>query len=297
MNLSNYSEVFPVGKPGEDIRIDKLVSIRLPELSRSKWQELIKSGHVKVNGSPVKPSYRVSAGERVEIRVPEDFDSRTLVPQDIPLEVVYEDSSLIGVNKPNSLVVHPGPGHEKGTLANGLIYLYENLPNLPDPTRPGIVHRLDKETSGILVVARTAEAFFDLKDQFKNREVDKEYIALVEGNFDERSGLIDAPVGRSNKDKTRMTVKLGGKEARTEFRVIDERENATLLEVKPVTGRTHQIRVHMDYIGHKIIGDSYYGGPPAERLMLHARRLTLGHPEKGTDLTLEAPEPEEFKEN
>lgn len=297
MNLSNYSEVFPVGKTEEDIRIDKLVSIRLPKLSRSKWQELINNGHVRVDGSRIKPSYRVSAGERVEIRVPEDFDSESLIPQDIPVEVVYEDDSLIGVNKPNSMVVHPGPGHEKGTLANGLIYLYEDLPNLPAPTRPGIVHRLDKETSGILAVTRTAEAFFDLKDQFKNREVDKEYIALVQGGFDERSGLIDAPVGRSNKDKTKMTVKLGGKEARTEFRVIDERDNSTLLKVKPVTGRTHQIRVHMDYIGHKIIGDSYYGGPPAERLMLHARRLTLRHPEKGTNLTLKAPEPEEFENN
>ncbi|MFW6005859.1 MAG: RluA family pseudouridine synthase [Candidatus Bipolaricaulota bacterium] len=295
MNLSNYSEVFRVGKTEEDIRIDKLVSIRLPELSRSKWQELINDGHIRVDGSQVKSSYRVSAGERVEISVPEDFDSESLVPQDISLEVVYEDPSLIGVNKPNSMVVHPGPGHAKGTLANGLIYLYEDLPNLPDPTRPGIVHRLDKETSGIIAVTRTAKSFFDLKDQFKNREVDKEYIALVKGRFDERSGLIDAPVGRSNKDKTKMTVKLGGKEARTEFRVIDERENSTLLELKPVTGRTHQIRVHMNYIGHKIIGDSYYGGPPAERLMLHARRLTLRHPEKGTDLTLEAPEPEEFR--
>ncbi|MCF7890828.1 RluA family pseudouridine synthase [Candidatus Bipolaricaulota bacterium] len=297
MNLSNYSEVFPVGKTEAGIRIDKLLSIRLPELSRSKWQELIKTGSVKVDGSQIKPSYRVSKGERVEIRVPENFDSKSLVPQDIPLEVVYEDSSLIGINKPNSLVVHPGPGHEKGTLANGLIFLYDDLPDLPDPTRPGIVHRLDKETSGVLVVARTAEAFLDLKDQFKNREVDKEYLALVDGHFDERSGLIDAPVGRSNKDRTRMTVKLGGKEARTEFRVIEERGDSTLLKVKPVTGRTHQIRVHMNYINHKIVGDSYYGGPPGERLMLHARRLRVRHPEKGTDLTLEAPEPEEFKDS
>ncbi|MBS3786887.1 RluA family pseudouridine synthase [Candidatus Bipolaricaulota bacterium] len=296
MNLSNYSEVFPVGKTEAGIRIDKLISVRFPELSRSKWQELIKTGSVTVDGSQIKPSYQVSAGERVEIRVPEDFESESLVPQDLPLEVVYEDSSLIGINKPNSMVVHPGPGHEKDTLANGLIYLYENLPNLPDPTRPGIVHRLDKETSGILVVARTAEVFFDLKDQFKKREVDKEYLALVEGSFDERSGLIDAPVGRSNKDKTRMTVKLGGKDAKTEFWVIEEREDSTLLKVKPVTGRTHQIRVHMNYIDHKIIGDSYYGGPTAERLMLHARQITVKHPEKETDLTLEAPVPEEFKD-
>lgn len=294
--MSLYSEVFPIGKTEANIRIDKLVSIRYPEITRTKWQKLIKEGHVKVDGSQVKPSYRVSEGERIEIRVPEDFESKPLVPQDIPLEVVYEDQSLIGINKPTSLVVHPGPGHEKGTLANGLIYRYEDLPKLPDPTRPGMVHRLDKETSGIIVVARTAEAFYDLKDQFKNREVDKEYIALVDGHFDEQSGLIDAPVGRSSKDKTRMNVKLGGKEARTKFWVKEERENSTLLKVKPITGRTHQIRVHMNYINHKIIGDSYYGGPPGERLMLHAHRLTVRHPKKGTNLTLKAPVPEEFEE-
>jgi len=229
--------------------------------------------------------------------VPKNFGSKELVPQDIPLEVVYEDDSLIAINKPNSLVVHPGPGHEKGTLANGLVYHYENLPKLPNSTRPGIVHRLDKDTSGIIVVTRTAEAYYHLKDQFKNREVDKEYLALVDGYFDEKSGLIDAPVGRSSKDKTKMRVKLGGKDSRTEFSVIKELDDSTLLKVKPVTGRTHQIRVHMNYIGHKVIGDSYYGGPPAERLMLHASKLTIKHPEEGTELTLEAPPPEEFNRN
>lgn len=196
MNLSNYSEVFPVGKGEEDIRIDKLISIRLPGLSRNKWQELISSGHVTVDGSRVKPSYRVTAGETIEIDVPENFDSEELIPQNIPLEVIYEDDSLIGINKPNSLVVHPGPGHEKGTLANGLVYRYENLPKFPSSTRPGIVHRLDKGTSGAIVVGRTPEAYLNLKDQFKNREVDKEYLALVDGHFDEKSGLINAPVGR-----------------------------------------------------------------------------------------------------
>ncbi|MFB6290681.1 MAG: RluA family pseudouridine synthase [Candidatus Bipolaricaulia bacterium] len=295
MKLPNYKEVFPIGKTEEGVRIDKLISIRLPELSRSKWQKLIKTGCVTVDGSQIKPSYRVSAGERVEIDVPEDFNSETLVPQDIPLDAVYEDSTLIGVNKPTGLVVHPGPGHEDGTLANGLAYRYRNLPDLPDPTRPGIVHRLDKDTSGVLVVARTDEAYLDLKSQFKNREVEKEYLAIVDGQFDEKSGLIDAPVGRSNKDKTKMKVTLGGKEARTEFSVVEELEDSTLLRVKPVTGRTHQIRIHLDYIGHKILGDSYYGGPPAERLMLHASRLTVRHPDKGTNLVLEAPLPDEFK--
>lgn len=296
MNLSDLPENFVVGKMEEDIRIDKLISIWFPDVSRSKWQDLIKSGNITVDGSKTKSSYRVSAGEKIEIDIPEGFNSKRLVPQDIPLDVVYEDSYLIGINKPSSLVVHPGPGHEKGTLANGLIYRYEKLPDLPDPERPGIVHRLDKGTSGIIAVARTDEIYLELKDQFKNREVEKEYLAIVNGHFDEKEGLIDAPVGRSARDKTKMKVKMGGKESRTQFSVIEEFENSTLLRIKPVTGRTHQIRVHMDYINHRILGDSYYGGPPAERLMLHARRLTIRHPVEGTELTLEAPVPDEFAE-
>lgn len=296
MNLSDLPENFVVGKMEEDIRIDKLISIWFPDVSRSKWQDLIKSGNITVDGSKTKSSYRVSAGEKIEIDIPEGFNSKRLVPQDIPLDVVYEDSYLIGINKPSSLVVHPGPGHEKGTLANGLIYRYEKLPDLPDPERPGIVHRLDKGTSGIIAVARTDEIYLELKGQFKNREVEKEYLAIVNGHFDEKEGLIDAPVGRSARDKTKMKVKMGGKESRTQFSVIEEFENSTLLRIKPVTGRTHQIRVHMDYINHRILGDSYYGGPPAERLMLHARRLTIRHPVEGTELTLEAPVPDEFAE-
>jgi 23S rRNA pseudouridine1911/1915/1917 synthase len=296
MNLSDLPEDFVVGKMEEDIRIDKLISIWFPDVSRSKWQDLIKSGNITVDGSKTKSSHRVSAGEKIEIDIPEGFNSKRLVPQDIPLDVVYEDSYLIGINKPSSLVVHPGPGHEKGTLANGLVYRYEKLPDLPDPERPGIVHRLDKGTSGIIVVARTDEIYLELKDQFKNREVEKEYLAIVDGHFDEKEGLIDAPVGRSTRDKTKMKVKMGGKESRTQFSVIEEFENSTLLRIKPVTGRTHQIRVHMDYINHRILGDSYYGGPPAERLMLHARRLTIRHPVEGTELTLEAPVPDEFAE-
>jgi 23S rRNA pseudouridine1911/1915/1917 synthase len=296
MNLSDLPEDFVVGNMEEDIRIDKLISIWFPDVSRSKWQDLIKSGNITVDGSKTKSSHRVSAGEKIEIDIPEGFNSKRLVPQDIPLDVVYEDSYLIGINKPSSLVVHPGPGHEKGTLANGLVYRYEKLPDLPDPERPGIVHRLDKGTSGIIVVARTDEIYLELKDQFKNREVEKEYLAIVDGHFDEKEGLIDAPVGRSTRDKTKMKVKMGGKESRTQFSVIEEFENSTLLRIKPVTGRTHQIRVHMDYINHRILGDSYYGGPPAERLMLHARRLTIRHPVEGTELTLEAPVPDEFAE-
>lgn len=291
----NIKREYLVREEERNTRIDKLLATLIPSRSRSSWQKLIKQGHVTIKDSEIKPSYKVTPGERIDIEVPEAPDSRELVPQRLPLEIVYEDSSLIGVNKPDSQVVHPGPGHQKGTLANGLIYRYPDLPRLPDPTRPGIVHRLDKNTSGILAVARTKNAFRDLKGQFKDREVEKEYFALVSGQFEENHGLIDAPVGRSSKDKTKMTVKLGGKEAQTRFKVINQLSDSTLLKVKPLTGRTHQIRVHMDYIGHRILGDRYYGGPPYNRLMLHSKRLKVKHPESGKIITLEAPTPQEFE--
>ncbi len=292
----DISKEFVVQEDEKETRIDKLLANLLPGLSRSKWQGLIDDGQVTVAGSERKPSYQVKPGELVKIDIPEDYGSRELVPQDIPLNVVYEDSALIGVNKPSPMVVHPGPGHEKGTLANALAFHYPDLPDIPDPARPGIVHRLDKDTSGVLAVARTKSAYESLKDQFKERQVEKVYLALVSGRFEEDSGMIDAPIGRSASDKTKMTVKLGGKDSRTRFRVLKEFEARSLLEVRPLTGRTHQIRVHMDYIDHRIVGDSYYGGESHDRLMLHARNLSVHHPETGEAITLSAPIPEEFEE-
>lgn len=277
-------------------RIDKLLSRLLSGISRAKWQDLIKEGLVEIDGGRKKPSYQVKAGEGIRIKIPEDFDSTDLEPQDLPLEVIYEDDYLLGIDKPSPMVVHPGPGHEDDTLANALVYHYPDLPPVPDPARPGIVHRLDKDTSGVLAIARTESVYDNLKEQFKERKVEKAYLALVEGGFEEGGGMIDAPIGRSSKDKTKMTVKLGGKESQTEFRVLEAFEDSSLLEVKPRTGRTHQIRVHMDYIGHRIVGDSYYGGRDCERLMLHSKSLTFEHPETGEEVTLEASIPDPFKE-
>lgn len=292
----DISKEFVVQKDEKETRIDKLLANLLPGLSRTKWQGLIEDGQVTVAGAERKSSYQVKPGEKVEIKIPEDYGSQELVPQEIPLDVVYEDRAIIGVNKPSPMVVHPGPGHEKGTLANALAFHYPNLPEIPDSTRPGIVHRLDKDTSGVLAVARTVSAYKSLKSQFKEREVEKVYLALVSGKFEEESGMIDAPIGRSAKDKTRMTVKLGGKDSRTKFRVLEEFGDHSLLEVRPLTGRTHQIRVHMDYIDHRVVGDSYYGGKPHDRLMLHSRSLSVKHPETGEAITLSAPIPEEFEE-
>lgn len=292
----SISREFVVRAEEKGERIDKLLSHLFSGLSRSKWQALIQEGQVRIDGEAKKPSYQTKPGDRVEINIPESFDSQELIPQDLPLDVVYEDQSLIGVNKPTSMVVHPGPGHEDETLANALIFHYPDLPDLPDPSRPGIVHRLDKDTSGVLVVVRTETAFRSIKKQFKKREAKKVYIALVAGRFEEERGMIDAPIGRSSKDKTKMTVKLGGKESRTKFHVLEEYEDSSLLEIRPTTGRTHQIRVHMDYINHRIIGDTYYGGREFKRLMLHARSLSVRHPESGDNLALTAPLPVEFEE-
>jgi len=292
----DISKEFVIQEEEKETRIDKLLADLLPGLSRSKWQGLIDEGQVTVAGSERKPSYQVKPGELVEINIPEDYGSRELSPQDISLNIVYEDSALLGVNKPSPMVVHPGPGHEKGTLANALAFHYPDLPDIPAPERPGIVHRLDKDTSGVLAVARTKSVYESLKGQFKERQVEKVYLALVSGKFEEDSGMIDAPIGRSARDKTKMTVKLGGRDSRTRFRVLKEFEDRSLLEVRPLTGRTHQIRVHMDYINHRIVGDSYYGGEPHDRLMLHSRDLTVHHPETGEAITLSAPIPEEFED-
>lgn len=277
-------------------RVDKLLSSIDDSLSRNSWQKQITQGNVRVDNSQVKPSYRVSPGEEIKIDLADDLHKHKLKPQNLPLDVVYEDSQIIGINKKSSRVVHPGPGNWDGTLANALIYHYENLPCPTNHLRPGIVHRLDKETSGIVVVARTQKAFVSILDQFKNREINKEYLALVEGQFTEKEGLIKAPIGRNNKIPTKMAVKLGGKASETEFSVLKEFHNSTLLQISPRTGRTHQIRVHMDYIGHRILGDSSYGGPPCQRMMLHALNITLTRPNGDQKVTLTAPTPDTFNQ-
>ncbi len=277
-------------------RVDKLLSSLDDSLSRNSWQRQITQGNVKVNSSQVKPSYKVTPGEKIKIDTVEDLQIHKLKPQNLPLDVVYEDNQIIGINKKSSTVVHPGPGNWDGTLANALIYHYENLPRPTNHLRPGIVHRLDKETSGIVVVARTEKAFYTISNQFRNREINKEYLALVEGHFTEKEGLIKAPIGRNNKIPTRMAVKLNGKDSETEFSVLKEFQNSTLLKICPKTGRTHQIRVHMDYIEHPVLGDSSYGGPSCQRMMLHALNITLTHPKRGQKLTLTAPTPHTFNQ-
>ena len=278
---SGGSSDFIVPACEERSRLDSFLARVVGQRSRSEWTRLIELGVVHHQNRPAKPSVRVHAGDRISVRpIPVHV---TLRPEaDIPLDVLYEDQAMIVVNKPAGLVVHPAPGHEEGTLVNALL---ARFPDLRDPTgelRPGIVHRLDKDTSGLLVIGRTQASIAHLQRQFKSRSVEKRYLALVHSVISEQEGLIDVPIGRDYRNRQRMGVRADGRESRTQFRVIERLDGFTLVEAQPLTGRTHQIRVHFAYIGHPVAGDTVYGrrqAPPGlERQFLHASRLELRSP-------------------
>jgi 23S rRNA pseudouridine1911/1915/1917 synthase len=276
-----------VSEGGE--RVDKFVAGEVPSLSRSQVQDLIGRGLVTVNGIEVKPSQRLKEGDSVGVTLPPVEDEK-LVPESIPLKIVYEDEDLVVVDKPPGMVVHPAAGHRRGTLLNALLARYPDLP-LDKDERPGIVHRLDRDTSGLIVVARSLGAREHLQAQFKAREVLKVYLALVEGAVEPGQGIIDAPIGRDARDRKRMAVvKSGGRQAVTEFRVLERLGEYTLLETRPRTGRTHQVRVHLAFLGHPVVGDSVYGHRKQrldlERQFLHAFRLAFRHPSSGREVDL-----------
>ena len=286
---------FIVDKAG--VRLDKLVLQHVEGLSRSQVQALIKDGHITVDGEQVKPGVKLRGGEKITVTVPEE-ETTELQAEDIPLVVLYEDEHLAVIDKPAGLVTHPGIGNESGTLVNALLARYPEIIEMSDPDeRSGIVHRLDKDTSGVMVVARTEEALTDLMAQFQERSVDKTYLALLERTPRTHNGRIEAPIGRDPKQRKRMAVVRDGKEAVTEFTVIDEnfRDDAALVEFKLLTGRTHQIRVHAAFINCPVIGDRVYGHRKQrfkmKRNFLHAVRLSFDHPISGERLTFEAPLP------
>ncbi len=275
-------------------RADKYVAAEVPSLSRSQVQDLIARGLVTINGIQVKPSQRLKEGDSVDVIVPL-VEEAGLVPQPMPLRIVYEDEDLVVVDKPPGLVVHPAAGHRRGTLLNALLARYPDLP-LDQEERPGIVHRLDKDTSGLIVVARSREAREHLQAQFKAREVLKVYLALVDGVVEPTHGVVEASIGRDSRDRKRMAVvQRGGRKAVTEFRVLERLGEYTLLETRPRTGRTHQVRVHLAFLGHPVVGDSVYGRRKQhlglERQFLHAHRLAFRHPSSGrkVDLVAELP--------
>lgn len=293
-------------------RLDSFLASHMIEVSRTRIQRAIEDGDILVNERAVKPSYRLRPGDQVEIDLPEPAPVE-LEPDPITLSIVHEDEDLIVLDKHAGMVVHPGAGIESGTLANALVYHFNTLSETAGRIRPGIVHRIDKETSGLLVVAKNDFTHERLSDQFRNREVFKMYIALVYGRMSQESGEIEAHIGRSPHNRTRMAVLQGGagRTAHTLFQVVRSYPEFTLLEVQIKTGRTHQIRVHMAHIGHPVVGDATYGGGrensirnavikqrigALRRHFLHSAQLAFTHPRTGERLKFNAPVPPELVE-
>lgn len=279
-------------------RIDKVISTLDPEWSRSQVQIWIKDGNVLVNGATVKTNYKCSLNDRLEITIPdpEDLD---VVPEQMDLEIFYEDKDVLVVNKPKGMVVHPAPGHLSGTLVNGLMAHCTDLSGINGVMRPGIVHRIDKDTSGLLMVAKNDLAHESLVNQLVAKTVTRKYKAIVHGNIPHDFGTIDAPLGRDTKDRQSMTVVDNGKHAVTHFNVIERIKDFTFVECQLETGRTHQIRVHMKYIGYPLAGDPKYG--PKKTLdiggqALHAGLLGFNHPRTGEYIEFEAPLPAYMEE-
>lgn len=278
-------------------RIDKVLSQELADYSRSQIQQWLKDERVMVNGTTVKANYKVKAGDQVTITVPEPTVLE-LTPENIPLEIVYEDEDVAVVNKPQGMVVHPSAGHPNGTLVNALLFHMQDLSSINDVIRPGIVHRIDKDTSGLLMIAKNDFAHESLAKQLKEKTSLRKYVALVHGVIPHEKGVIDAPIGRSKTDRKMQAVIEEGKPAVTHFQVLERFADFTLVELQLETGRTHQIRVHMKYIGYPLAGDPVYGPKktlPGKGQFLHAQVLGFEHPRTGEFLTFTAPLPEVFQ--
>lgn len=280
-------------------RIDAYLSEKLEDTSRVAIQRLVTNGKVLVNGKTVKASYKVQAGDKIEVEeeVPVEI---SLKAQEIPLDIIYEDKDIIVVNKPKGMVVHPANGNPDGTLVNAIMAICkDSLSGIGGEIRPGIVHRLDKDTSGIIIIAKNDKAHINLSEQIKEHTVKKTYIALVRGLVKENEATINMPIGRSEKDRKKMAVTKKGKEAITHFKVLERYDKYTLLQVNIETGRTHQIRVHLSQIGYPIVGDEVYSNGKNEWNVkgqcLHAKSLEFTHPVTGEKMYLEAELPQYFK--
>ncbi|HEX4643439.1 MAG TPA: RluA family pseudouridine synthase [Candidatus Acidoferrales bacterium] len=286
-------------------RLDLFVAQQVPELSRTRIQELIGEGHVRVDGRIAKAAHRLSAGEAIDIDVL-PRPAMVALPEDLPLELLFVDDDFVIVNKPAGMVVHAGAGHSRGTLVNALLHRLGTLSGAGGALRPGIVHRLDRETSGAMVVARNDKAHEHLSEQFRARNVRKIYVALVHGKLPKDSGTITLPIARDPNRRTRMTARAAkGRHARTDWRAIARLDRFTLVEATLHTGRTHQIRAHFAAIGHPVVGDTLYGAPrevragarkfPLARNFLHAARIGFAHPSSGAWVEVRAPLPAELR--
>lgn len=281
-------------------RLDIYIAENFNELSRTMIKKLIESNNILVNDKSEKVSYKVQANDNISIDVPEAKETK-LKAQEIPLDIIYEDSDIIVVNKPKGMVVHPANGNPDGTLVNAILSICKNsLSGIGGELRPGIVHRLDKDTSGLIIVAKNDKAHINMSEQIKERNVKKTYIALVRGNVPEEEATINMPIGRSTKDRKKMAVTKNGKQAITHFKVLKRYSKYTLLEIKIETGRTHQIRVHMAEIGYPVVGDAVYSNGKnefgIEGQMLHAYKLEFMHPITNKHMELTAPLPQYFEE-
>lgn len=300
---------FRVAENEAQQRLDAYLAARIADWSRARLQRLIEDGDVLVSGrATVKPSYKLRANDEIEVELTAP-PSTQFTPENIPLEIIYEDAELIVVNKPAGMVVHPAAGIASGTLANALAYHFQTLSERAGAARPGIVHRLDKDTSGLIMVAKTEAAHENLADQFRAREVFKSYVALVHGRVREESGRIDQPIARDPRNRTRMAVVRGGRPSLSLYRVRQSFERLTLLDVEIKTGRTHQIRVHLQWLNHPVVGDPVYGSGRDNTVMdvrwrarinalgrqfLHAEQLGLRHPRTGEPLRFTAPLPQDL---
>lgn len=279
-------------------RLDKYLAEEMADLSRSRIKELVQAGEVLVNGKKSKVSYKVQKGDLIQVTVL-PLEPLALEAENIPLDIVYEDEDVIVVNKPQGMVVHPAAGHPSHTLVNALLYHTRDLADSPEGFRPGIVHRIDKDTSGLLMVAKNAAARESLEKQLAAKSNKRQYLAIVHGNFAEEEGTIDAPIGRNPKDRKQMAVVEKGKSAVTHFRVLEQYQGYSLVECQLETGRTHQIRVHMAYIGHPLAGDPLYGPRktlPGHGQFLHAKTLGFEQPSTGEWLEFSVQPPEIFQQ-
>lgn len=303
----NHSIVNPVSLPEQTIqftvdndgqRLDLFVAAAVPALSRTEAQRLVKAGLVTVNGQPAKSSYRLSAGETVFVSVPPPL-SQFPSAESIPLDVIYEDGDLAAINKPAGMVVHPAAGNQSGTLVNAALARWPEMRRVTGEERAGVVHRLDKDTSGVIVLAKTPDALKSLQNQFLDRAVRKRYLALVERVPVSPSGVIEAPIGRDPHHRKRMAVVRGGREAVTRYDLLEALGVCALLSLEPKTGRTHQIRVHLSWLGHPVVGDTAYSRHKqivdCPRMFLHAAELQVASPSTGEMLHFEAPLPPDLQ--
>jgi len=300
---------FSVSNADAGQRLDAFLALHVEGWSRARLQRLIEAGDVLVNGQVAKSSYKLHPNDQIEVELTPPLSS-AFAPEDIPLDIVFEDDDLIVVNKPAGMVVHPAAGAESGTLANALAFHFTKLSNIAGATRPGIVHRLDKGTSGLLVVAKTESAHEHLSDQFREREVFKSYLALVHGQVEKKSDTIDQPIARDPSNRVRMAIVRGGRPSVSIYRVRKRFDRFTVLDVELKTGRTHQIRVHLSWLKHPVVGDKVYGGgrdntvadariraqiASLGRQFLHAEKLGFRHPRSGEELRFVAPLPPDLQ--